>query len=55
MIKTTLMSSCHWKTLVPFCLQKKRSENTVLILTVNYYKIVQKTNYPIQNNRKLAI
>ena len=32
MIKTTLMSSCHWKTLVPFCLRKKRSENTILIL-----------------------
>ena len=23
MIKTTLMSSCYWKTLVPFCLRKK--------------------------------
>ena len=42
MIKTTLMSSCHWKTIVPFCLQKKRPENALLTLTVNYRKIVQK-------------
>ena len=42
MIKTALMSSCHWKTLVPFCLRKKRSENALLTLTVNYCKIVQK-------------
>ena len=27
MITTTLISSCHWKTLVPFSLQKKRPEN----------------------------
>ena len=42
MIKTTLMSSCHWKTFVPFCLRKKRSENALLTLTVNYRKIIQK-------------
>ena len=30
-IKTTLMSSCHWK----------RSENALVTLTVNYRKIVQ--------------
>ena len=36
------MSSCHWKTLVPFCLQKKRLENAVLTLIVNFRKIVQK-------------
>ena len=35
MIKTTLMSSCHWKTLVPFCLRKKRPQNGFLTLTVN--------------------
>ena len=34
------MSSCHWKTLVPFCLQKKGPENTLLTLTVIYRKIV---------------
>ena len=42
MITTTLMSSCHWKTFVPFCLRKKRPENVLLTLTVNYRKIVQK-------------
>ena len=42
MIKATLMSSCHWKTLVPFCLRKKRPEDTLSTLTVNYRKIVQK-------------
>ena len=52
MTKTTLKSSCHWKTLVRFCL---RSENALLTLTVNYHKIIQKTNYPFQNNTKMAI
>ena len=28
MITTALTSSCHWKTLAPFCLQKKNSFNT---------------------------
>ena len=42
MIKATVMFSCHWKTLEPFCLRKKRPENTLLTLTVNYRKIVQK-------------
>ena len=42
MIKTTLISFCHWKTLVPFCLRKKRPENVLLTLTVNYPKILQK-------------
>ena len=55
MIATTLISSCHLKTLVPFCLQKKRPENEFLTLTANYRKIVQKKNYAIQNNSKLAI
>ena len=41
-IKTTLMSPCHWKTPAGFCLQNKRPENALLILTVNYRKIVQK-------------
>ena len=27
MIKITLMSSCHWKTLVPFCLWKRPSKH----------------------------
>ena len=38
----TLISSYHWKTLVPFCLQKKRPENAFLTLILNYRKIVQK-------------
>ena len=41
-VKPTLISYCHCKTLVPFCLQKKRPENAFLTLTVNYPKIVQK-------------
>ena len=42
LITTTLISSCHWKTLVPFCLRKKIPENAFLTLIVNYHKIVQK-------------
>ena len=42
MITMTLISSCHWKTLIPFCLQKKRPENAFLTLTWNYRKIVRK-------------
>ena len=42
LITMTLISSCHWKTLVPFCFQKKRPEDAFLTLTVNYHKIVQK-------------
>ena len=42
MITTALTSSCHWKTLAPFCLQKKKPEKVFLTLTVNYRKIVQK-------------
>ena len=41
-IKITLMSSCHWKTLAQFCLRKKKSENALLTLTVSYRKIVHK-------------
>ena len=40
MITTTLTPSCHWKTLVPFCLRKKRPEKSFLTPTVNYRKIV---------------
>ena len=42
LITTTLISSCHWKTLVSFCLRKKRPENAFLTLIVNYHKIVPK-------------
>ena len=41
-ITTTLISSCHWKTLVHFRLQKKIPENAFLTLIVNYYKVVHK-------------
>ena len=51
MIKTTLMSSCHWKALEPFFLRNKRRENALLTLTVNYR---QKKN-AIQNDSKLTI
>ena len=40
LITTTSISSCYWKTLAPFCLQKKRPENAILTLIVNYHKIV---------------
>ena len=43
LITTTLISSCHWKTLALFCLRKKRPENALLTLIVNYFKIVQKS------------
>ena len=43
LITTTLISSCHWKTLVLVCLQKKRPESAFLTLIVNYRKIVQKS------------
>ena len=42
LITMTLISSCQWKTLVPFCLRKKRPENAFLTLIVNYRKIVPK-------------
>ena len=32
MSTTALTSSCHWKTLVPFCLRKKRPENGFKII-----------------------
>ena len=41
-ITTTLVSSCHWKTLVPYFLRKKRSKNVFLTFIANYRKIVQK-------------
>ena len=42
LITTTLISSCHWKTLAQFCLRKKRPENAFLTPSVNYRKIAQK-------------
>ena len=34
LITTTLISPCHWKTLVPFCLRKKIPEKAFLTLTL---------------------
>ena len=42
LIATTLMFSCHWKTLVTFCLREKRPEKAFLILIVSYRKIIHK-------------
>ena len=44
-----IISSCHWKTLVPFCLQKERPENTFL-KQYQYYPI-----YTIKNNCKASL
>ena len=44
LITTKLISSFHWKTLVPFCLQKKRPVNAFLTLIVNYRKIMLSKN-----------
>ena len=44
LITITLISSCHWKTLVLSYLRKKRPANAFLTLTVNYRKIAQKNN-----------
>ena len=53
---TTLMSSCHWKDIAPFCLPKKRPENAFLTLMVKYHKNrTEKINYAIQISNKLAI
>ena len=48
MITTTLISSCNWKTLVPFFLQKNRSENAFLKPTVNCRKSIEKKINVIQ-------
>ena len=37
----TLISSFHWKTLIPFYLRKKTPGNTFLTLIVDYWKVVQ--------------
>ena len=48
MITMTSASSCHWKTLVPFCLGKKRPEEAVLTLAVNYGKPHKKQIMPLK-------
>ena len=54
LITTTLISSCHWKTLVPFCLRKKRPENAFLTLIVNYRKIAQKNKLCHPKQQKIG-
>ena len=46
-IKTTLMSSSHWKTFVLFACEWKRTVNINSKLSQKSYR---KTNYPIQNS-----
>ena len=41
LITTMLISSSHWKSLVPFSLPSKRFENAFLTVIVNYPKIVE--------------
>ena len=50
----TLISSCHWKFLVLFCLRKKKSENAFLKLMVNYRKIVQKNKLCHSKQRQIG-
>ena len=45
LITTTSISSYHWKTLIPFCLRKKKLENAFLTLILNHRKIVQKKKF----------
>ena len=54
MIATTLTSSCHWKTLAPFCLHKttwKTISNTKSELSQN----CTEKHYAIHHNSKLTI
>ena len=48
----TLISSCHWKSLAPLWLRKKRFKNAFLILIMNCRKIVHKNKLcsPKQQN-----
>ena len=68
LITTTLISCCHWKTLVPFCLRKIKPEthfNTnsellyshkkQILMTMIIAKSYKKTNYANENNNKLPI
>ena len=51
LITTTLISFCHWKTIVPFACRRK----AFLTMIVNFRQIVQKKSYAIRNNNKLSI
>ena len=54
MITTALTSSCHWKTLVPFCLRKKRPENAFLTL-FKIFKIYSHNSELLQNRKEKQI
>ena len=54
MIKTTLITFCHCKSLVPFCLRKKRPENAFLTLIVNYNRIVQKNKLSFPKQQQIG-
>ena len=54
MITTTLTYSCHSKTLVPFCLRKKKPEKAFLTLTMDYRKIVQKNKLRHSKQEKIG-
>ena len=51
---TTLTSFCHWKTIVPFCLQMKRPKKAFLTLTVNYRKIAQKNKWSHSKQQQIG-
>ena len=56
MILTALISSCHWKIIVPFSLQKKSSETHFKNINSELRQNrTEKTNYAFQNISKLAI
>ena len=55
MILTALISSCHWKIIVPFSLQKKSSETHFKNNSELWQNRTEKTNYAFQNISKLAI
>ena len=54
MIAMTLTYSCHSKTLVPFCLQKKQPEKAFLTLAMNYRKILQKNKLCHSKQEKIG-
>ena len=54
-IALALLSPCHWKTLVRFCLWKKRHENAFLNQLWIVVKSYRKATYAFQNNSKLLI
>ena len=50
MITTTLISPCHWKPLVLFCLQNKRPEKALLTELLQYHS--EKQIMPVKTTVK---